>query len=81
MSVKPAEWRKPRRTGLPRYLWVVTFEDGSRGWYWPESDDVAHLLRDSDVRDDYEIRIVWWNTDCTENGGKRTDVRETENRN
>lgn len=59
MSCEPASFRKPRREGLPNYLYTVTFPDGSTGWYWPDDSDVDRLFRDDDFRD-YEISVVWW---------------------
>lgn len=59
-SLTPACRRTPRRTGVPHYLYRVTFEDGSEGWYWPDTTGADRLFRDKDFRDDYEITIVWW---------------------
>lgn len=58
MSAMTVRDRKPRRSGVPPYLWHVIFGDGSDDYYWPESGLVESLFRDMDVRDDYEIRIV-----------------------
>lgn len=59
-TTAPASWRRPRRAGLPNYLYVVTFSDGSENWYWPDDTDMDTLFRDDEWRDDYEITVVWW---------------------
>lgn len=61
MTVWNPPGRKPRREGLPHFMYRVIFADDTEGWYWPDTKAAYRLFRDSDIRD-YEISVVWWPT-------------------
>lgn len=59
-SMWPASCTSPRRMGWPPYFWFVAFEDGETAMYYPSDPTAQKLFRDADIRDDYELEIVWY---------------------